>query len=183
MEVKVKYDNGLHCHLLEFFDLPIEILVAIDDKEMTIGEKRNWLYEGARGKYSIQVDDDDKLSPDFIPLVLPLCEAGDVDCITYKEECLINNVHYTSNHSIKYADWENKEDGFDYVRTPFFKDVIRTDIAKSVPVPHIRFGEDHQWSRLIKPYLKTEAHIDKELYYYIHQPSDHNERYGIKGNE
>ena len=72
-------------------------------------------------------------------------------------------------------------DGYSYVRCPFYKDVIRTDIAKSVPFPRIRYNEDEQWSMAIKPLLTNEIHIDEELYYYNYEPKDsHAERYGIK---
>ena len=63
---------------------------------------------------------------------------------------------------------------------PFYKDVIRTDIAQSVPIPHIRYNEDEQQSMALKPFLTDEIHIDEELYYYIYEPKDtHEERYGF----
>jgi hypothetical protein len=60
--------------------------------------------------------------------------------------------------------------------------VIKTEIARSVPFPPIRWNEDEQWAAALKPHLKTEIHIDEELYYYIHnsQPEEFNSRYGIK---
>jgi len=160
------------------FSNDLEIAWVVDDKQMTIGEKRNKLYNYASGLYSLQIDDDDDLCDGWDELIWEALGSRP-DCVTYKEKCIINGGYYSSNHSLKYADWGENQDGFDYVRTPFFKDVIRTEIAKSVPVPHIRFGEDHEWSRLIKPFLKTEEHIDKELYYYIHESSDPTERYGL----
>ena len=84
-----------------------------------------------------------------------------------------------------YGDWEGdgqKElaDGFHYHRTPFMKSVIKTEIARSVPIPWIRFGEDHQWSQALKQHLKTEVHIPEDIYLYQHTSTDFNERYGIK---
>ena len=160
----------------------IEVISCFDNKEMTIGEKREILYKEANGLYSWQIDDDDAISPDSINIILnAIKENPDADCITFRENCMINGKYYSSNHSLKYDDWGENQDGFDYVRTPFYKDVIKTDIAKSVPFEHIRYGEDHAWARALKPHLKNEIHIDQELYFYIHnsKPEDHNERYGI----
>lgn len=150
-------------------------------KEITIGEKRNYLYQRAKGKYAVQWDSDDWIHPQGIKLIIEALQNNpDVDCCTYEEFIDIDGKIQRSNHSLKYADWCDNFDGFDYCRTPFMKSVIKTEIAKSVPIPHIRFGEDHQWSQALKPHLKTEIHIDEQIYKYIHRSSDHNERYGIK---
>lgn len=164
----------------------VEVREYCDNKEITIGEKREELYKCAHGLYSWQIDDDDDIAPNAIELILEAIRSSpDVDCITFEEHIDIDGKIQRSNHSLKYADWANGTDGFDYVRTPFMKSVIKTEIAKSVPIPHIRFGEDHQWAQALKPHLKTEIHIDEQIYKYIHRSSDFNERYGIveKRNE
>jgi len=158
-----------------------EIIYFRDNKEITIGEKRERLYKYSSGLYSWQIDDDDDIADNAIELILNAIKSNpDADCITFEEYIDIDGKIQRSNHSLKYGDWNNNEDGFDYVRTPFMKSVIKTEIAKSVPIPHIRFGEDHQWSQALKPHLKTELHISEQLYRYIHRSSDHNTRYGIK---
>lgn len=149
-------------------------------KEVTIGEKREGLYQYARGVYSWSIDDDDDISDDSIELILNAIKDSP-DCITFQEKCVINGQYFSSNHSLKYDMWRDNHDGFNFTRSPFYKDVIKTEIARTVPFPHIRWNEDEQWSMRLYPYLKNEIHIDKELYYYIHnsKPEDHNERYGI----
>lgn len=161
--------------------LPIQFLYAIDDRDVTIGAKREWLYENAIGLYSWQIDDDDTIADDAIELILEAIKENP-DAITFRENCNMNGLIFSSNHSLKYDDWGEDTDGFNYVRTPFFKSVIKTEIARSVPIPHIRFGEDHAWARALKPHLKNEIHIDKELYFYQHssKPEDFNSRYGIR---
>lgn len=157
----------------------VELGYLCDNKEMTIGEKRNKLYDMATGLYSIQIDDDDQMAPGWVAKVIKAMKTKP-DCITYQEKCIIDGKYFSSNHSLRYGDWWEKVDGFDYVRTPFMKDVIKTEICKSVLVPHTRFGEDHAWSRLLKPHLSSEVHIDEEIYHYIHNSTPHLERYGIK---
>lgn len=159
----------------------VERLVLKDNKENTIGEKRGQLYKAANGLYSWQIDDDDDIADNAIQLILEAIKSNpEIPCITFREKCIMNGQYKTSNHSIKYEKWQDNFDGFDYVRCPFYKDVIRTDIAQSVPFPHIRYNEDEQWSMAVKPLLTDEIHIDEELYYYIYEPKDtHEERYGL----
>lgn len=159
----------------------VELIIFSDEKNITLGEKRERLYKFSQGEYSWQIDSDDLIAENAIELILAAIDEKP-DVITFREKCMMNGVYQTSNHSLKYDKWHDNFDGFDYVRTPFYKDVIKTEIAKSVPFPHIRYNEDEQFSYALKPYLKTEIHIEKELYYYIYssQPQEHNERYGIK---
>lgn len=164
---------------------PFEVLVYLDNKEMTIGEKRELLYRGAKGLYSWQLDSDDDISDNAIDKILNRLAIYSPDCVTFQEHCMINGAHYKSNHSLQYGGWEGDgqrelSDGFHYHRTPFMKSVIKTEIAISVPIPHIRFGEDHQWSQLLNHHLVTEEHIDEDIYFYQHISSPHNERYGIR---
>ena len=161
-------------------DCEVELISCYDEKQLTIGEKRELMYKEANGIFSFQIDDDDDIADDAIELILKaIKENPDVDCVTFRERCIMNGNYKSSNHSLKYEKWQDNFDGFDYVRCPFYKDVIRTDIAKLVPFPFIRYNEDEQWSMAIRPHLKTEHHIDKELYYYIYEPKEtHEERYG-----
>lgn len=174
---KLKMDSDF---IFSIIGVEIEVIYLKDNKEMTIGEKRNRLYQKANGLFSLQVDDDDYLADNALWAIITSLHL-DTHCLTFQEKCLINGERFTSNHSLKYDSWGDNIDGFDYVRTPFMKSVIRTSIAKSIPVPHIRYGEDHEWSKLIKPHLKREIHLDSELYIYQHnsKPEDHNSRYGI----
>ena len=168
------YEDGFHR----------EIIMYCDNKQLTIGEKRENLYKRANGEYSIQIDSDDLIAEDAIRLILEgIKKHPGVDCVTYLENCIMNGEYKSSNHSLVYEKWQDNFDGYDYVRCPFYKDVIRTDIAKSVPFPKIRYGEDEQWSMALRPHLKTEYHIDRELYYYFYAPKDtHEERYGFNRN-
>lgn len=183
VEAKIlEHDCKWHCGYMH--DGSVEFMICKDDKTMTIGEKRERMYKEATGSYSWQIDDDDDISDFAINWILDAAQRG-YDCITFQEHCMINGVQYKSNHSLDYGDWEGDgqrllADGFHFHRTPFMKSVIKTEIAKSVPIPHIRFGEDHQWAQALKPHLKTEVHIPEDIYFYQHTSTPHNERYGIR---
>lgn len=172
--------NGLFIHGLSFISTPVEIFIAKDNKEMTIGGKRERLYWMASGKFSWQIDDDDWIPEQAIPRILEAIEIAPADCITFEEACTIDGVKSRSNFSMHYPGWAENKFGYDHVRTPFFKTPILTSICRQVPVPLVRFGEDHLWAQAIKPLLKSETHIPLPLYHYNHTSSPHNERYGIK---
>ena len=158
----------------------VEVIQLKDNKEITIGEKRERLYKMANGLFSWMIDDDDAIAPDAIQNILAvIIDNPHIPCITFRENCMMNGEYKSSNHSIKYEKWSDNFDGYDYVRCPFYKDVIRTDIAQSVPFEYVRYNEDEKFSMAIKPLLTDEAHIDKEIYFYIYEPKDtHEERYG-----
>ena len=177
---KLKGDIDLQCTILGGYD-EVEILSLKDNKEITIGEKRERLYSMANGLFSWMIDDDDGIAPDAIQTILAVIKDNpNIPCITFRENCTMNGEYKSSNHSIKYEKWADNFDGYDYVRCPFYKDVIRTDIAKSVPFEYVRYNEDEKFSMAIKPLLTDEAHIDREIYFYIYEPKDtHEERYGL----
>ncbi len=157
----------------------VEILFIQDNKEITIGEKRNRLYRMAKGEYSLQVDDDDWLHPLAMPYIIDELKEGP-DCVGYKELCIFDGKRVeSSNFSIKYPGWLDNYDGFNHVRTPFFKTPIKTRFCLQCPIPDIRFGEDHEFSKMIHPLLSRENYIDEFIYHYIHNSTPHNERYGI----
>jgi len=178
-EVK-QYTNGYEAHYGECLSLPVCFQVYKDNKEKSIGEKREFMYQQSMGLYSQMTDDDDELAPNAIQLILEAIKSNpEIPCITFREKCMMNGFYKTSNHSIKYHNWEDNTDGFDYVRSPFYKDVIRTDMAQRVPFEHIRWNEDERFSYALKPWLTDEIHIDEELYYYIYNETNPTERYGL----
>ena len=162
----------------------VEIKSCEDNKEMSIGSKRDLLYKAANGKYSLQWDSDDWIHAEAIKLIVEAAKQNP-DCITYKELCTIDGEVKFSNFSKEYDDWNGDgnnvlSDGFHFQRTPFFKTPIRTEYCQHIGVADLRWAEDHDFARLIKNMLHTEVHIDEFIYLYQHTSSEFNERYGIK---
>jgi hypothetical protein len=157
----------------------VEVLFLQDSKELSIGEKRNRLYRMANGYYSWMIDDDDMIHHVAVPLI---CDEllEEPDCVGFKELCIYDGKKVeSSNFSIKYGGWADNIDGFDHVRTPFFKTPIKTRLCLQCPIPPIRFGEDHKFAQDIYPLLEKECYIDEFLYIYQHNHTPFNERYGI----
>lgn len=161
----------------------VEVIIICDDKNMTVGEKRNKLYRMANGAYSFMPDDDDSVAGDFINKVLTAIQSSP-DCVTYWEHCTIDNNIYKSRHSIEYPSWYGDgsrllHDGFHYHRNCYFKDVIKTSIAQQVKVPEIRWNEDEQFAIALAPLLHTENHIPEFMYYYDTKSENPIEKYGL----
>lgn len=162
----------------------IEVFSCKDNKEISIGRKRQIMYEASKGVYSWQIDDDDDIADDAIELIYGVCQAEKYDCITFIEKCIFigqqPQIRF-ANHSIKYHDWAEHSDNYYYVRTPYFKSVIKTEHCIAAGVQDVRFGEDHLFSVAVKPYLQTEFHINKPLYIYQYSRQEpHNKKYGIR---
>lgn len=163
---KRKYDN-------------VEILFLKDNKEMPLGLKRQCLYNLAKGEYSIQIDDDENVHEEFIDLIMEALKYKP-DCVTFKEQVICGDQILIASHSIRHKGWGDNMDGYTFVRTPYYKDVIRTDIAKKVGLnPKMRFGEDKDFADRLHHELKNEIHIDDCLIEYTmyHATAD---RYGVK---
>lgn len=159
----------------------IEIVSCKDNKEISIGAKRQQLIEAAQGKYSVQCDDDDWLADNFIERVYPFLHA-DPDAVTYLESV---NGTQVACHSSMWQSWANNKEGYQYVRTPFYKDVIRTDIVKQIGFKDMRYGEDADFAERLKKsgLIKSEVFLNEIMYYYHMKPltkQEHAERYGIK---
>ena len=166
-----------------FEDGSLGFISLKDKKEITIGAKRRQLYESSKGLYSWQIDDDDDIHKHAIEMILDEIIANPgIDCITFKELCIFDGTRVqSSNHSLKYKQWQDNHDGYNHVRTPFFKDVIRTELCRTPGlIPDIRYSEDHEFAKNIYPLLKTEKWINEFIYVYQHNASPMNERYGIK---
>jgi glycosyltransferase involved in cell wall biosynthesis len=159
----------------------VEILSLCDNKEMTIGVKRQKMYEQARGEWAVQIDDDDMVPFYYLQKVMEALKEKP-DCIGYQEYCTWNGTKDTLvNHSLQYEQWADNFDGYGHVRTPFFKDPIRTVLCVQAGVPDMRFGEDHEFAKRIYPLLKKEVYIKEVMYQYrFVNNMTHNQRYGIQ---
>lgn len=158
----------------------VEILYDEDNKEISIGKKRQNLLERATGDYIVYHDSDDWHSDDYIDQILEATKTNP-DCIGIKIKCE-GCEGKTATASMKYKKWEDNKYGFDYVRHTYHKTPVKRDIALSVGFEDIRFAEDHAYSMgLLKTgRLKKEVFIDKEIYIYRYKYEDPKTKYGLK---
>lgn len=158
----------------------VEILSICDNKEMTIGAKRNKLLKMAEGDYVCFVDDDDSVSDDYINSILKATKSKP-DCIGFKIECNMEGKIESAIASNRYDTWCENKDGYRYCRTIYHKTPVKREIALKIGYKDIRYAEDHDYSSRLKQsgLLKKEVFIDKVLYYYNYKFENHKTKYGI----
>lgn len=141
-----------------------EIIVLTDNKQMMLGHKRNVMVELAQGKYIAFVDDDDRLAPDYIATLLKATET-DADSIVFTAEVSLNGepakpCYYSKEFKVDY----NKTNA--YYRIPNHICCIKRELSLKSSFPHLLYGEDAGYGKVLLPHLKTEHVIDRVLYYY-----------------
>lgn len=143
----------------------VEILVERDGGEITIGAKRNILLRKAIGDYVAFVDDDDKVSGDYVAKILKAVSASP-DCCSMEGEIHFNSRNVTKKfvHSIRYKKWFQAGDI--YYRCPNHLNPVKRTIALGVGFPNMARGEDKNYSLRLRPLLKTEQKIDGIIYFY-----------------
>lgn len=153
----------------------VEILVEKDNGEITIGEKRNILLERATGDYVVFVDDDDRVSNDYISKILKALSNSPDCCAIEGEITRMKRVRQRGRivrerctqkfiHSIQYDKWF-KRDGI-YYRCPNHLNPIRRELALQVKFLLKNTGEDIDFSLRLRPFLRVEEYISGSIYFY-----------------
>lgn len=142
----------------------VEILIWIDNKNRSIGQKRNDLVQMAKGKYLTFVDDDDNVSTDYIDEMLKGCQS-DKDVICFRQLAIIDDIWSYVDFSIINENQEIQPSSITR-RKPFHVCAIRSDIAKKYTFPDVGYGEDWYWMEQVLRDIKTEYKTDKVLHFY-----------------
>ena len=90
----------------------VEILDFLDSREHTIGAKRNWLLDRARGEFVAFVDDDDDVSERYVDLIRHAIEDHpEIDCVGIKGTISFRGrIERTFVHSIRFRDYRSRGD-------------------------------------------------------------------------
>jgi len=145
---------------------PVQIAYLGDNKRMSVGMKRNLLMQIAEGERIVFVDDDDRISDNYVVKLLEYCE--------YPEDCVSIGVEYTQNGTNKKIyDFSFKKNintrtkkGAIAGRMPNHLCLWKRKVALRVQFSNISLGEDHNWaeSQIMKGYsLRIMPEI---LYFY-----------------
>lgn len=148
---------------------PREVEIVVDSRErITIGQKRNDMNARAVGRFVAHVDDDDWVANDYVQRVVGALKADpEVDCASLCGTMSTNGQgEVPFRHSICYERWGRSPDGT-FERTPEHRNAVRRDLALRVGFPDISFGEDHDFSKRLRPHLRREAPTGgAPLYFY-----------------
>ena len=143
----------------------VEVLTDIRGREISTGQKRNDLFKKAIGEWVVFIDDDDIVPGYYISEILKAASANP-DTITFKGYMTTNGysrVDFVLRLGERYEERNGK-----YYRFPNHITPMRRSLAKMVQFPNITMGEDYAWAKQINDLqlLKTEYHIDKDMYHY-----------------
>lgn len=161
----------------------IEIVTECDDRTMSIGCKRQLLIERSYGDFVVFIDDDDRVASDYCLTIWDAIKSNDVDCIGFLQQCIFDGGRPKSSClSNSFTAWGQNINGYDFVRTPFFPNPIKRDIAIAIGYEDLRYGEDYDFSVRLKQsgLIQKECFINKVMYYYQYTHAPHQIKYGGK---
>jgi glycosyltransferase involved in cell wall biosynthesis len=144
----------------------VEVIVNIDDGQLSIGDKRNALLEMATGDYIAFVDDDDMVRTNYVRCILEAIQQNP-DCVGIEGVITFNGNMQQGRkfiHSLQYRSWFEK-DGV-YYRNPNHLSPVKREHALKVKFPSKNHGEDHDYSTALLPFLNTEVYIKGPIYHY-----------------
>ena len=146
-----------------YYNEDFEIIVGIDNKEITVGKKRNKLISYAAGEYVTFIDDDDTVVNDYVPTLI-YCSQFDFDALMF--DVIYNPVNGTPK-LVKYsARMKDKELYTHYERAANHLMMYKASIAKRVKFKNMTCGEDAEWAKRAVKHIHKEGRIDKVMYYY-----------------
>jgi len=142
----------------------VEILWFGDSKDRSVGQKRNDLLSLAQGEYVTFVDDDDRVTDDYVLQILNGISTG-ADVVNFKVSCSVNSGEYRDVfYDARFLHNENFSDH--YNREPNHIMCVKRVLALQAGFPLKNMGEDDIYAKRLKPLIKNQAFIDKVLYYY-----------------
>lgn len=166
---RFKYLNRLQAILQPQIDKHpnlVEILYHDAGRSYTTGEKRNNLLARAEGDYVVSVDDDDIVASTYVQDIIQSIVTHSPDVVTFRG-WMTTDGSARVDFVIKLGEAYEARGG-KYYRFPNHLCPMRRELVKDFKFPAVTQGEDYAWALQINNagVLKTESHIDKELYHY-----------------
>lgn len=146
----------------------VEVIGLFDNKMISLGEKRNYLLSMANGEYLTFIDDDDKITDDYLYEIMNCLYINpNVDCIVYNILCHLvdTNSKRFCRYGIEYKYWTSN-DGSEWTGLPAHTMIYKSSIAKNYKYLHINTGEDTDWVKRASCMIIKQIRIDKVLYHY-----------------
>jgi hypothetical protein len=150
-------------------NLRIEICIDFDNREKTIGAKRQRLLQGAKGKYMSFIDDDDDVTAAYFEDALACIQGGFHVCRLRGQIS-----QYTFTHSISVTPNSMMAEGDVFMRPPNHLNVMLTDVVRPIHFYDVQNGEDFAWSIRVSEsgYLTDEYRPALDRIHYIYNLGD-----------
>ena len=148
-------------------NLNVEVLFDMDNRQKSVGQKRNDLVARAKGKYCCFIDDDDQITPLYFTEIERALQSKP-DCVS------MLGMYYEDGKPIKpfvhtLDCKEYHEDEEAYYRPPNHLNPILTGLVKRVGFPIQNFGEDTDFAMRLSQanLLQTEGQVEEPIYHYF----------------
>jgi glycosyltransferase involved in cell wall biosynthesis len=159
--------DGIQSQAAALPDFRMEHLVLLDDRKMTIGEKRQKLLESARGDYVAFVDDDDGVSDDYISSLAGAIAHG-ADVVTFVQRAVINGVVGHVDFRVTHKADEPWRHGETAKRRPWHVCAWKRELVRDCRFLFCNYGEDAAWVAQACGRVKTGVHVPRVLHIYSH---------------
>ena len=150
-------------------EMTYEIRLSFDNREQSIGLKREGLLQSARGKYMSFLDDDDNITDAYIEDLWATIQGG------FHVMRLRGQIaQYTFTHSTEIKLTDMMARGEVFVRPPNHLNPMMTDVAKLVRFKDATRGEDLDWTiRMARAgFLTTEYRSEPDRIHYLYTMGD-----------
>lgn len=153
-------------------ELKSQVEIIVDDSEsvlnggISIGKKRELLVKKAQGEYCCFLDDDDEISPDYISVLLSLCEQKQHIC-TFRSFAKLEGYWCLIDMNL---DNKENEQAFPGIvkRTPWHICPVWTEFAKNYLFQDSNYGEDWEWFQQVLKHCETQANSPAIIHQYNH---------------
>jgi hypothetical protein len=149
-------------------ELTYEVRLAFDDRETSVGLKRQKLLQGAKGKYVSFIDDDDDITDAYIEDLWEMARGGYDTMRLRGQMSYYKFVHSTEITLSSRA--ATMDDPPVFQRPPNHLNPMLSDIAKLAPFKDAKRGEDLDWTLSLyrTGAVKTEYRSDPSRTHYIY---------------
>lgn len=145
--------------------LRVEYRTYYDNRETSIGNKRQSLLEEAQGKYMSFIDDDDDIRDEYIEDLVETIR-GEYPVMRLRGQI----APYTFTHSLENRINAMMARDTEFLRPPNHLNPMMTDVAKLIRFKDAVRGEDLEWTiRLARSgFLTHEYNSDKNRIHYVY---------------
>lgn len=150
-------------------ELRVEICIDFDNKESSIGTKRQRLLDRAQGKYLCFIDDDDDITDAYVEDVLGMFRGN---FHTMRLWGSMREHRFMHSTSVKLSDPMATKEIFQ--RPPNHLNPMLADIAKLIRFKNATYGEDLDWTISLARanFIQTEYRSSDDRIHYIYNVSE-----------
>lgn len=149
----------------------VRVVGWFNNGEPTLADiRQRMILDPSRARYVSFVDDDDLVSPDYVPEILAALDLSP-DYVGFQVQCYSDgNPVAVAYHDLDHGRWVNLSDR--YLRDISHLNPIRTTLARRADFRRSRrgSGEDRVWAEQIRRgrVLRDQVVIPRIMYHYLH---------------